>query len=529
MLFFARFFPGPAGGVHKLKAVIDQHRNISQNTGRLSKSVIIIGAGLGGLAAAIRLATKGVRVRVLEKNATPGGKVNIHRAAGYSFDTGASLLTMRHVLADLFSSAGRSIDDYLEIFALEPICRYRWPDGATLDASTDLNKTEREIERVGSRADAEGFRRFLVDARRKYEVAERTFLAHSLNDLPKLLRPRYARDLAAISSWRTLDAHVRRYFRSPHLRQLFNRFATYNGSSPYATPATFALIPYVEFGLGAWYVRGGMYELPSALARLAQELGVEIRTGVEVEEILIERGRACGVRLAGGEVLRSDAVLANSDAVDTYRRLIGKESRRVYTDRKLEQLEPSCSGLVLLLGVARRYPQLAHHNIFFSSDYPAEFRAIFDERRPAADPTIYVCASSRTDASQSPGGHENLFVLVNAPATSGQTDWTTEARGYRDLIVRRLEENGLDGLSKAIDYEYIITPADFEQTYHANRGSIYGISSNKRRNAFLRPPNKARDIEGLYFAGGSTHPGGGIPLVLLSGKMAAELLLRETK
>jgi phytoene desaturase len=492
-----------------------------------SKFVIIIGAGLGGLAAAIRLAKRGVSVTVLEKNATPGGKVNIHRAAGYSFDTGASLLTMRHVLADLFSSANRSVDDYLEIIPLDPICRYRWPDDVTLDASTNLEKTEREIKRIASVRDVEGFRRFLIDARRKYEVAERTFLAYSLNDLPKLLRPRYARDLAAISSWRTLDAHVRRYFRSPHLQQLFNRFATYNGSSPYRIPATFALIPYVEFGLGAWYVRGGMYALPLALVRLAEELGVSVRTGVEVEKILIEHGRARGVQLISGETLRCDAVLVNADAVDAYRRLIKREARRIYTDKKIEAIEPSCSGFVLLLGTTRRYPQLAHHNIFFSKDYPAEFRAIFDERRFAADPTIYVCASSRTDEGQAPAGHENLFVLVNAPATGGQTDSTIEARSYRDLIVSKLEESGLDGLNEAIDYEHIITPTDFERAYHANRGSIYGISSNKRRSAYLRPPNKARDIEGLYFAGGATHPGGGIPLVLLSGKMAAELLLRD--
>jgi phytoene desaturase len=492
-----------------------------------SKSVIIIGAGLGGLAAAIRLATSGARVTVLEKNQTPGGKVNIHRAAGYTFDTGASLLTMPHLLAELFNSANRSMDDYLELVPLEPICRYRWPDGAMLDASTDTDKTAREIERLTTPQDVAGFRRFLIDARRKYEVAERTFLAYSLNDLPKLLRPRYARDLAAISSLRTLDSHVRRYFHSPRLRQLFNRFATYNGSSPYRAPATFALIPYVEFGLGAWHVRGGMYQLPKALVRLAEESGATIRLEAEVEEILIERGRARGVRLKGGESLTCDAVLSNADAVDTYSRLINKEARRVYTNRRIEKLEPSCSGFVLLLGVARRYTQLAHHNIFFSSDYPAEFRAIFDERRPAPDPTIYVCAPSRTDDGLAPAGHENLFVLVNAPATSDRTNWTTEARGYRDLIVRRLEESGLDGLSAAIDYEHIITPEDFERVYHAHRGAIYGISSNKRRNAFLRPPNKARDIEALYFAGGATHPGGGIPLVLLSGKMAAELLLRQ--
>jgi phytoene desaturase len=511
--------------VRHIQVVIEGQKTTGK--GLLTTDTIIIGAGLGGLAAAVRLATRGVRVTVLEKNATVGGKVNIHQEAGYRFDTGASLLTMRHVLAELFQSAGRSVEDYLDIIPLEPICRYRWPDGTVFDASTNPEQTEREIERIAGARDVEGFRGFLADARRKYEVAERTFLSHSLNDLPRLLRPRYARDLAAVASWRTLDRHVRRHFRSPHLRQLFDRFATYNGSSPYRTPATFALIAYVEFGLGAWYVRGGMYELPAALARLARELNVSIRNRVEVEKILIERGRARGVRLTNGERIECDAVLVNADAVDAYRRLIERDARRIYTDSKLEKIEPSCSGFVLLVGTKRRYPQLAHHNIFFSSDYPAEFRAIFEERRPAPDPTIYVCASSRTDETQAPGGHENLFILVNAPSTDGPTDWAARARPYRDFVIRRLEENGLEKLNEAIDYERIITPADFEREYHANRGSLYGISSNKLRNAYLRPPNKARDIEGLYFAGGATHPGGGIPLVLLSGKMAAELLLRD--
>ena len=491
------------------------------------KSIVIIGAGLGGLSAAIRLAVRGARVTVLEKNASLGGKVNIHRAGGYSFDTGASLLTMRHVLEDLFASAGRRLEDYLELQSLDPICRYRWPDGTSFDASADLEKTESEIRRIASAADVDGFRHFLADARRKFAVAERTFLAHSLNELPKLLRPRYARDLAALSSFRTLDAHVRRYFQSPYLQQLFDRFATYNGSSPYRAPATFALLPYVEFGLGAWYVRGGMYALPSALARLAGELSVEIRTETEVEKIIIEEGRACGVRLKDGEMLRANAVLANSDAIETYRHLIEPRARRVDIARKLARVEPSCSGFVLLLGARRRYPQMAHHNIFFSANYPAEFHSIFNELRPTAAPTIYVCATSRTDETQAPAGHENLFVLVNAPATSEQTNWEQEKHAYRDLIIDKLEAYGLEQLRASIDYEHIITPEDFRQTYHAHRGALYGASSNSLFSAFLRPPNKARDIDGLYFAGGTTHPGGGIPLVLLSGKMAAELILRD--
>lgn len=493
--------------------------------GLSSDSVIVIGAGLGGLAAAVRLAARGLRVTILEKNDNVGGKVNIHRAAGYTFDTGASLLTMRHVVEELFECAGRRLEDYLTIEPLDPICRYRWPDGATLDASIDLARTEREIARIAP-GDVENFRRFLDDARRKYEVAERTFLSHSLNDLPKLLRPRYARDLAALSTLRTLDAHVRRYFRSPHLRQLFDRFATYNGSSPYRAPATFALIPHVEFGLGAWYVRGGIYELPRALARLAVEFGVEIRTGAEVVKILFEHGRACGVELKDGEAQRCEAVVANSDALETYRRLIAVEERGRASKRRA-RAEPSLSGFVMLIGVARRYAQLAHHNIFFSSDYPAEFRALFEELRPAADPTIYVCAASRTDPTQAPAGHENLFVLINAPATSRHTRWADETRVQRELILSKLEKFGLESLSGVADYEHAVTPEDFRCIYGAHRGSIYGVSSNGLTSAFLRPPNRARDVKGLYFAGGTTHPGGGIPLVLLSGKMAAELLLND--
>ncbi|HYP54654.1 MAG TPA: phytoene desaturase family protein [Pyrinomonadaceae bacterium] len=489
-------------------------------------SVIVVGAGLGGLAAAVRLAARGRRVLILEKNETPGGKVNIHRAADYTFDTGASLLTMRHVVEDLFASVGRRLEDYLSLEPLEPICRYVWPDGARLDASSDLGKTERAMRELAPE-DAGAFRRFIADARRKYEVAERTFLAHSLNDLPSLLRPRYARDLAALSSWRTLSSHVGSYFRSPYLRQLFNRFATYNGSSPYRAPAVFALIPFVEFGLGAWYVRGGMYELPRALARLSEELGAELRTGAEVEEILLEDGRARGVRLVGGETLRAGAVVSNADASETYRKLLAPEAGRGRVARRLARAEASLSGFVVLAGARRRFGQLAHHNIFFSRDYASEFRAMFDELRPAPEPTVYVCASSRTDPTQAPPDRENLFVLVNAPATSERTRWTEEAESYRDLILSRLEEFGLGSLRASIEYEHVITPEDFRRTYNAHRGALYGPSSNGLLSAFLRPPNRARGLAGLYFAGGTTHPGGGVPLVLLSGKMAAELLLRD--
>ena len=484
--------------------------------------VVVVGAGLGGLSAACRLAKNNFDVVVLEKNETVGGKVDFVEANGYKFDTGASLLTMPHVLEDVFEFCEKRLADYLELVACEPICRYFWTDGTTLDASQNLEKTESEIGGLEPR-DVENFRKYLADSKQKYEIAERTFLAQSLNDLPKLLTRENLPDLLKISTLKTLDRHNAKYFRSKKLQQLFNRFATYNGSSPFETPATFALIPFVEFGLGAWYPKGGMYRIPQALAKLARELGVEILTGKEVEKIIVENKQVVGVKIKNGEIMPSDFVISNADAVETYRNLLPPENK------KFQNREPSCSGFVMLLGTRRKFPQLAHHNIFFSDDYKAEFDAIFKSKRPAPNPTIYVCAASVTDPTQSPEGCENLFVLVNAPYTSEQTNWTAEKKNYRDLIIKTLENFGLKGLETSIEFERIITPEDFERKYRANRGSIYGVSSNGIWSAFMRVPNKSKTIENLYFAGGATHPGGGIPLVLLSGKMAAEMILQTVK
>jgi phytoene desaturase len=484
-----------------------------------NKSVIIIGAGLGGLSAACRLAKLGFSVTCLEKNDTIGGKVNSVESVGYKFDTGASLLTMRHVFDELFEFCGRNLADYLTLQKLEPICRYFWKDGTKFDASENLQKTEEEIAKIEPN-DVESFRKYLADSREKYEISERTFLAKSLNDLPSLIRPKNLPDLLKISSLKTLAKHNKSYFKSPKLQQLFNRFATYNGSSPYKTPATFALIPYVEFGLGAWYVSGGIYQIPKALEKLAIELDVEFKLSSEVEKINVTNVKVSGVTLKTGEVLVADFVVSNADAIETYRNLLPKP--------KYQKREPSCSGFVLLLGVKKRFPMLAHHNIFFSDDYKAEFNAIFEHKVPAENPTIYIAATSRTDVSQAPENCENLFILINAPYTNSYINWQSSAKIYRNKVIQMLEKAGLEGLNESIEFEQIITPEDFETKYRANKGSIYGMSSNGIFSAFMRVPNKATDVENLYFVGGVTHPGGGMPLVLLSGKMAAEMIERET-
>lgn len=491
----------------------------------MQKRVVVIGAGLGGLAAAGRLSSAGFDVTVVERNETPGGKVNLVESSGFRFDTGASLVTMKHVFEELFADCGRDIGDYLAFRRLDPICRYFWNDGTVFDACLDERETADRIAAI-DRRDAAGFQRFLADSREKYEVAERTFLKHDLSDLPRLFDLSNAADLWKISALRTLDGHVRRYFRSPKMRQLFNRFATYNGSSPYRVPATFALIPWVEFGLGAWYPEGGIYEIPKAIAKLAAECGATFRFGAEVRRIAVKDASVTGVVLGDGERIDADFVVANSDAIETYRNLV---SSRKYPAARVDRIEPSCSGFVMLLGTKRKLPKLAHHNIFFSDDYRSEFDAIFNDLRPAPNPTIYVCAASRTDPTQAPPDCENLFVLVNAPYTSKRTDWRLEAPHYRNRIIGELEDRGIDGIGESIVYEKLITPDDFERQYRANRGSIYGVSSNGIFSAFLRPRNAAPDIRGLYFAGGTTHPGGGMPLVLISGRMAAELVIRDAQ
>jgi phytoene desaturase len=432
----------------------------------MTSSIIVVGGGLGGLAASIHLRAAGHRVRLLEKNERLGGKMNIVQSADYTFDTGPSLFTMPWVVRDLFTAVGRNADDVLGIVPVDPVCRYNWPDGTRWEHRASLAELVAEITRV-SPDDAVGFFRFLAFASRIYQATAEPFLLSPFRGWRDFVTPRFLRDAPALDPFHTLDQAVRRYFKSPYLRQVFNRYATYNGSSPYRAPATFAIIPYIEFAEGGWYLKGGMYSLARALQQLAEELGVEIETGAEVTEVCVEHGVARGVKIAGERELRADRVVVNVDALHALRHLVAPEHRRRWSDRRVDRMEPSCSGFVLLLGIDRDYEQLAHHNIFFSQDYPAEFRAIFDLHVPSPDPTIYVAATVRTDHSHAPAGGMNLFVLVNAPATSDRFNWEREAQGYRDLVIRVLERRGLADLSQHIRFEQWITPADFAERYTA--------------------------------------------------------------
>ena len=331
---------------------------------------------------------------------------------------------------------------------------------------------------------------------------------------------------------------VERYIRDRRLREMVYQYATYSGASPFRAPATLAVIPYAEFGFGGWYIEGGMYRLAEEMLALARRLGVESHVGCGVRRILIEpahahgrrrkSSRAIGVEMDDGRVLKADVIVANSDVVHTYRRMIDAAHRPHWTDRKLDSIDPGGSGMVLLLGVEGTYPQLAHHTKFMPHNYRDDLDSMFERREIPRDPCIYVCASTRTDPTQAPDGCENLFILASAPALDGRTAWASEGPRYRDLLVRKLQnECGLERLDQRIVVEERLTPLDMQSLYNANAGGIYGVSSNGVRSAFLRPPNRDRRIERLYFCGGGTHPGGGLPLVALSGKIVSELVAED--
>ncbi len=485
------------------------------------KRVAVIGGGLGALSGAIRLARLGFSVQLFEKNPNIGGKVNEVVLEGYRFDTGASLLTMPFVIDELFDFAGFKRSDYLEFPSIDPICRYFFSDGSVMDASANRAKMKAAIEQL-SPDDAKAYERFLKYAEQIHTLTSEIFMFTPIHELTKLLKPRYLQTLFRlhhIDPFRTVHQSVSRFFSDWRLIQLFDRYATYNGSDPFQAPATLNIIPYIEYGLGGYYIKGGIYRLIDALKSVACKLGVRIHTLATVEKIYSDGKRISGVQV-NGEKVASDYVLCGADAVVAHNTLIdGHQKQR----EKLNQLEPSLSGMVFLWGVRAKHSELAHHNIVFSSNYDAEFKQIFKHRQVPDEPTIYIAITSKADAEHAPVDSENWFVLLNMPYLSLGQVWERETVRMRSVVLDKLKRLGFD-IAHQIEVEQVYTPKDFSQLYASNQGSIYGISSNSKTTAFKRIPNRSRTLHGLYFAGGSVHPGGGIPLVILSGKMAATLI-----
>lgn len=487
--------------------------------------VVVIGGGVGGLSAAIRLAAAGKRVAVLEQNAAVGGKMSQIEQDGFRWDTGPSVITMRSVFEELFAAAGRRLDDYLTLLPVEPLTRYFYPDGTRIDATRDLTRMAEQIAALDKR-DVEGYFDFLEYAARLHRITGPVFVYNQPPTLRTFLGVPVS-DMVRVDPWLTMDQAIRRRVHSPQLRQLLARFATYVGASPYQAPATLSVIAHVEMTGGVWYPRGGVYQIAAAMVKLAGELGVEIHTQTPVAAITVEQGAATGAVTMDGRRFIADAVIANVDVTTVYEHLLPHD---IAPQRRaaLKRCETSCSGYVLLLGVEGTHEQLAHHNIFFNRNYRSEFDDIFHRGAPPHDPTIYLAITSKSDPSHAPPGCENWFVLVNAPPLGDGFDWAQQEAAYRTLVLETLARYGLD-IRTRIRSEHRLTPADIRRLTGAWRGALYGISSNQALNAFRRPHNRCPDVHSLYFAGGTTHPGGGVPMVTLSGKVAAELVLADRR
>ncbi|MCC5907943.1 MAG: phytoene desaturase [Balneolaceae bacterium] len=488
------------------------------------KQAIVIGAGLGGLASASLLAKRGYRVSVFEKNSSEGGKMQQIWSDGYRFDTGPTLFTMPYLLEKLFSKCGYSLNEYLEYNSLNPLCRYFYSDGVIFDS---FSEREKALEQIKSFApeDADAYIRFLKRSEEIYNHTSDAFIYNPLYGIRDIARLN-VREFLDIDAFTTVSDKVDEFVSSDYLRKFFKRFATYNGSSPYQAPATLNVIPHIEINQGGYYVNGGMYNIARAMRILAERMGVTFHFNKGVQSVITRKKRATGVLLETGTEVSCDILFSNADASETLLNLLPERSVSKSRKEKQKQIEPSCSGFVLLLGCRKKWPHLKHHNIFFSDDYRIEFNEIFEHYMLPSDPTIYVANTSVTEPDHAPPGSSNLFVLVNAPYLHESQNWSEMVPNYKEKIINILESKGLEGLGDSIEFTKTITPTDFFKLYNSNRGSIYGTSSNNKTAAFARPRNKFGQMKNVYLVGGSTHPGGGIPLVIQSALNAVEILDR---
>lgn len=483
--------------------------------------VIVIGAGVGGLSAAIDLAASGAQVTVLERSSTLGGKVRTASVGGRAIDAGPTVLTMRWAFDELFARAGKRLDDYVTLEAAEVIARHAWSGGRVLDLHRDPARSRAAIADAFGEREARGFDRFRADTKRIYETIEGPFLRSQRPTVGAFFARAASIGLGALaaldvhqSMWRALG----KYFASPELRQLFGRYATYCGSSPFEAPATFNLVAHVE-AQGVWRVRGGMIRLAIALETLARELGVELITDAHVERVLVRGGRATAVH-ASDRAFRADAVIVNGD-VSAVRALVGEDpAAPARTATRARSLSAVTWAAV---GTAEGAP-LVHHNVFFSDDYEAEFRASFDARRMADRPTVYVCAQDRGDAHVALES-ERFFSIVNAPATGDEPRlWTNEElRRWQHATVSTLERCNVSLRASASEWT---TPRDFEARFPATGGALYGPAARGALSIFSRAGARTK-IAGLFLAGGSVHPGPGVPMASLSGQLAARSATAE--
>ncbi|WP_027000842.1 1-hydroxycarotenoid 3,4-desaturase CrtD [Eisenibacter elegans] len=488
---------------------------------RAKQTCAVIGAGPAGLASAIRMANKGYQVTVFEANAHAGGKLSQSETNGYRFDMGPSVFTMPSFVDELYRISGKNPRDYYDYQPLDPVYRYFYEDGTHIVA---YKSPERFAEEVATKTteNKDKILAYLQDVAYKYNLTADIFLHNSLHKVKNYLTKRVARGLwnfGKLEAFRTMDTANKHHFKDPRVVQLFNRYATYNGSNPYEAPATLNVIPHLEINLGAYLPHGGMYSITKGLVRLAEDLGVEFRFETKVEEIVLQQGRATGIR-AKGETEAFDCVISNMDVYNTYKHLLPKAKK---PQRTLSQPKSS-SAIIFYWGIKHSFEQLGLHNIFFSDNYPAEFDHIFHKKQLYNDPTIYLNITSKYAKEDAPEGCENWFTMINAPHNDGQDNWDEMIAQTRENLIAKLSRHLKTDIRPLIECELIWEPRKIEALTSSAFGAIYGNSSNNKFAAFLRHANFSSSIKNLYFCGGSVHPGPSIPLCMLSAKITTDLI-----
>lgn len=495
---------------------------------------IVIGGGLGGLAAACTLAARGLHVTLFEAGPHLGGKAAVLRQDGFTFDLGPTILTMPSVLERIFREAGQSLAEALPMVALDPQWRCFFPDGGRLDLTANVEAMSARLREFSAcPQDAEGYREFHKLSRRLHDISDDVFFWKSVGGLGDVVQPSRLFDLEmlrkvlALRMGRSVASTIRGFVGDARVAQMLDHFTQYIGSAPNQSPAVLCGIAHMQTSEGIWFPRGGIRAVAEALVALAESLGVELHTQSPVRRIdLTARGEVAGATLEDGSSYPARMVVSNSDCVRMHTELLPREHRNRF--RRRRRYEPACSGVVLYLGLRERYPQLAHHNFVFSQDAHAEFEAIYETGIPAPDPTCYVCAPAATNPDVAPPGGEALYVLVHTPYLRDGHDWTKIWPEYRPVILNTLARTaGLDDLESRIRVERVYTPHDIEQRYRTWRGAIYGLASHGLFRGAFKPANRHPSIRGLYLAGGSVHPGPGMPMALMSGWIAADTLCQD--
>ncbi len=492
------------------------------------KRVVIVGAGIGGLCAAARLAHDGYKVTIYEKEAVVGGRAHVIKQDGYTFDTGPTILMMTDVLYDTFAYCDENLDEYVSLSQLEPNYKTWFPDGETIEVSSNLPRFTKELARIDPKA-PEQFYRYFADVAKIYRLARSKFIDKNFDKLSDFIDVAAGIELLKGRGLYKLYNFVSRYFTDWRLRQLFSFQSMYLGVTPYEAPAVYSVVSYMETGLGIWYPKGGMHALPRALQRLCEKLGVTIHVQTPIKQILIENKTIQGVSLHDGTVVESDIVISNADLTYAYRELIPTHNRKKYSDQKISKLKQASSALLFYWGVDHELPDMLHHNVYFSEDFKHNLEEIFHQQVLPKDPAFYVYIPTKTDPKLAPKNKHVMYILVPVPNLQSGVDWEKAVTQTRKRVIERIKTIMQIDLKGRIETESVFTPEDFLTKFNLTDGSAFGLSHYFFQSGYFRPHNVSREVKGLYFTGASTYPGSGVPMVTLSGKLVAERINRDTQ